>query len=627
MASSITLAGESLIAQKQGAQEKLEVARFILALVPGLDPNAPVDRAAGKPPASQIVYSKEYDRKGYVNPNQVIYSLMINSSVGDWDFNWIGLEAAGGVLLAVATVPVQQKRKNIPPLQIGNNVTRNFLVEFTGAQALTGITVDASTWQHDFTVRLNGIDQRERTSNRDVFGRACFLADSLKMERSFGLYQVKAGIAYVEGVRVQLAEPVQVQFPKLPAKAWLDVALARVSNDVVATWKVVFGWHKSDYTDSNGTLHYVEELASVVESGDITDLRQSEPITDALVKQFALRNGDYKDLRARATTKEDVDLGNLPNAKSDDPASDSSDILATTKALKVLRKIIDDSEVGRIGTFAMATPPPGWFRANGAAVSRTVYAALFAKIGTTYGAGDGINTFNLPDPRGKFIRVLDDGRGIDTGRVLGSDQADETRRHNHSGSAAAAGGHYHTSSAAAAGGHNHSGSSAGAGGHNHTGSSAGAGGHSHSARSGAAGSHSHAAYSDIQGNHAHTVDNSRSDGGNYGSWYYADTGGAVNQPGNITNEAGSHSHNISVAGVGNHDHTVTVDGIGDHNHAITVAGVGDHNHVITVGNVADHSHAITVAGVGDHAHAITVGYAGGTETRPQNIAFLACIKY
>jgi microcystin-dependent protein len=581
MGASITLAGESLIAQKQGAGEKLDIARFVLALVPGLDPNAPVDRAAGKPPANQIVYTKVYDRKGYVSPNQVIYSLMIGSDVGDWDFNWIGLEAAEGVLLAVATVPVQQKRKNIPPLQIGNNVTRNFLVEFNGAQALTGVTVDASTWQHDFTVRLNGIDRRERMSNRDVFGRACYLANSLQMETSFGLYQVKAGIAYVEGIRVELAEPVQVQLPELPVIAWLDVALAREGSDNVAVWKVVFGEAKADYADSNGTAHYVVELASVSVSGEITDQRQSEPITDALVKQFALRNGDYENLRARATTKEDVDLGNLPNAKSDDPATDSSEILATTKALKVLRKIIEDSEVGRIGTFAMATPPPGWFRANGAAVSRTVYAALFAKIGTTYGAGDGVSTFNLPDPRGKFIRVFDDGRGIDVGRVLGSSQADEIRSHSHTGSSGAAGSHAHTGSSAAAGGHAHTGSSA------------------------AAGNHTHTASSDSQGAHAHTVKE--------GSTNPSMPGGEVLASGDdVTQVAGSYS-------------TTSTDGA--HAHNISVNAAGDHAHVITVDAVGDHSHAVTINAIGDHSHAITINATGGGETRPQNIAFLACIKY
>jgi hypothetical protein len=39
----------------------------------------------------------------------------------------------------------------------------------------------------------------------------------------------------------------------------------------------------------------------------------------------------------------------------------------------------------------------GWIAANGAAVSRAAYPALFRKIGTTYGAGDGSTTFNLPN--------------------------------------------------------------------------------------------------------------------------------------------------------------------------------------------------------------------------------------
>lgn len=45
----------------------------------------------------------------------------------------------------------------------------------------------------------------------------------------------------------------------------------------------------------------------------------------------------------------------------------------------------------------------GWLLCNGAAVSRTTYAALFAQVGTRYGAGDGLTTFNLPDGRGRSL--------------------------------------------------------------------------------------------------------------------------------------------------------------------------------------------------------------------------------
>jgi microcystin-dependent protein len=59
---------------------------------------------------------------------------------------------------------------------------------------------------------------------------------------------------------------------------------------------------------------------------------------------------------------------------------------------------------GFFGDFAGTTAPAGWLACDGSAVSRTTYAALFSAIGTTWGAGDGSTTFNLPDRRGTFAR-------------------------------------------------------------------------------------------------------------------------------------------------------------------------------------------------------------------------------
>lgn len=86
---------------------------------------------------------------------------------------------------------------------------------------------------------------------------------------------------------------------------------------------------------------------------------------------------------------------------------------------------------GAIVYFAMNKAPPGFLRANFAAVSRTVYADLFAAIGTMYGAGDGVTTFNVPDGRAEFPRGLDDGRGIDIGRIIGSRQSQQVQKHKH----------------------------------------------------------------------------------------------------------------------------------------------------------------------------------------------------
>lgn len=103
----------------------------------------------------------------------------------------------------------------------------------------------------------------------------------------------------------------------------------------------------------------------------------------------------------------------------------------------------------------VAPTEEGFMFAHGQEIDRITYAKLFGLIGTTYGEGDGSTTFNLPDTRGEFIRGLDNGRGIDSGRVLGSNQSDEFRSHGHTASIGGSGSHGHSGSTSAAGGHSH----------------------------------------------------------------------------------------------------------------------------------------------------------------------------
>lgn len=85
--------------------------------------------------------------------------------------------------------------------------------------------------------------------------------------------------------------------------------------------------------------------------------------------------------------------------------------------------VVEGVPAGAVVYFARNTAPTGYLKANGAAVSRSTYSALFSAIGTTFGAGDGSTTFNVPDLRGEFARGWDDGRGVDSGRTFGSSQA------------------------------------------------------------------------------------------------------------------------------------------------------------------------------------------------------------
>lgn len=100
---------------------------------------------------------------------------------------------------------------------------------------------------------------------------------------------------------------------------------------------------------------------------------------------------------------------------------------AKTSAIQAIEdktRVIEEYKVP-IGTIiAMSSDyiPTGYLLCNGAAVNRQNYSLLFAKIGTTYGEGDGTNTFNLPDLRGKFVRGL--GGNSD---LLGKTQGDAIR--------------------------------------------------------------------------------------------------------------------------------------------------------------------------------------------------------
>jgi microcystin-dependent protein len=84
---------------------------------------------------------------------------------------------------------------------------------------------------------------------------------------------------------------------------------------------------------------------------------------------------------------------------------------------------------GAVVYFAMQTAPAGWLFCNGASVSTTTYASLFAAIGYTYGGAGG--NFNLPNLNGQFIRSWDSAGSVDPGRVFGSTQNDAYENHTH----------------------------------------------------------------------------------------------------------------------------------------------------------------------------------------------------
>ncbi|WP_240336207.1 phage tail protein [Stenotrophomonas sp. B1-1] len=202
---------------------------------------------------------------------------------------------------------------------------------------------------------------------------------------------------------------------------------------------------------------------------------------------------------------------------------------------------------GQVFAFAGATAPAGTLPCNGAAVSRQTYPALFAAIGTRYGAGDGASTFNLPNLIEGTVPVH---------------QSDQSR--------------IGTATHGEVIGHAHQASTAGAGGHGHGASSSGVGDHVHGSWTDGQGSHSH--YVNDPG-HTHTWVGPNAGGGS-GGWSAAGitspnpVGTSASATGIWLNDGGHHSHNVGMNGAGSHAHEIYIAATGDHTHDTTITATG-----------------------------------------------------
>ncbi|HFU5070285.1 TPA: phage tail protein [Escherichia coli] len=299
---------------------------FVFAYIPGQDESAEIPRDEILPDESMIQYRAPVTQYGLLSPNATAFSIILDTTVGDFEYNWIGLlNEESGVLCMIAHTPRQQKIKTANGVQ-GNNLIRTFSMEFDGAAAAMHIDVSADVWQIDFTARLAGMDEARRLLAFDHYGEAAFLGDGFQVSYQDGTATVAAGVGYVGGLRVSLREPYS-----LPAAVgdtlWID---ASWQGFVTGEWSTVFTFcarkEHAPYTDGNGFQHFVAPLAKLTAGGP-QDLRPQTPDEE---QSNALAEHE-KSRRHPDATLTEKGFAQYSNATD----SDAEDRAATSKAVKI----------------------------------------------------------------------------------------------------------------------------------------------------------------------------------------------------------------------------------------------------------------------------------------------------
>lgn len=207
---------------------------------------------------------------------------------------------------------------------------------------------------------------------------------------------------------------------------WIDPTQANVVVDTVAEKQILAaGQTIVDLTKTitYGLAVYIEGVR-LTRGSDVDDWQPDETLTNRVILGKSYPEGtkiECVNNEPAGSAPAPLERSkNLSDVGSKEQARNNLDVFSKAETRQI-------APAGLVAHFARNSAPSGWLKANGAAVSRTAYADLFAAIGTSFGAGDGVTTFNLPDLRGEFLRGWDDGRGLDAGRANMSTQGDAIR--------------------------------------------------------------------------------------------------------------------------------------------------------------------------------------------------------
>lgn len=264
----IVKSGEHYFIKQLSNSQPIKLDRVIFANIEGINSDTDIDLNGSMPTADQIMHTAPVTQSGLLNDKTVVYSVILDTNIGDFTFNYIGLvNAETNTLCMVMHTNLTKKIKTAGQRQ-GNTITESIWLEIDNASESTGITVNAETWQIDYSKRLAGEDERIRLTNYDLYDRL-IIHRGLAITKKGNQLTISPGLAYVAGLRVELRTESTITIENnqsLYIDAWLA---GTITGEWITYYNLIVGTNLRDRSDGN-FQHYVERIASVDLNGDLT---------------------------------------------------------------------------------------------------------------------------------------------------------------------------------------------------------------------------------------------------------------------------------------------------------------------------------------------------------------------
>lgn len=283
-----------------------------------------------------LVHTAQVTRASNLNADTAVFTTVLESHVGDFSFNWLGLyNSEYDVLIQVSYEPVQQKIATDGPT-VGNVLAKGLALQVLGGQSVLNMQTATESWQFDFTGRQKAAEEIQRNAMRAVYGSGAYVTTAGNVTKGASVYQVAPGQAIIDGLRVDLpATDTAIASDNAPenypfyvyAEVWQQVDSNAVTNHSAI---VTSQTQLTDITDPGGNIRTRVLLATLDDENNITDARAYVIDALTLARPATLTTAGQVSLSSSTTSTSETEAATPAAVKVAKDAADSAQSTANT---------------------------------------------------------------------------------------------------------------------------------------------------------------------------------------------------------------------------------------------------------------------------------------------------------